>query len=128
MTAEVCMSRDEGSDSDADDEPVPPPPAPSDPFERARAALRDAKQARGLDPDAVDEEDVPVKRDVQSVLERAAAAREQAAVGRAGLEREARAREELARIKAGKSILAAPDEEDAEEPKPAENGPRPRRL
>lgn len=117
------MSHDEGSESD--DEVVP---SSSDPFERARAALRASREARGLDPDAEPEEEAPVKRDVESVLQRAAAAREQAAVGRAGLEREARAREELARIKAGKPITAAAGDDEAEEPTPPTNGPRPRRL
>ena len=121
------MSREDGSDSEDDETPVAPqpPPLPADPFERARAALRDAKHARGVDPEAETEEDVPLPLDPESVLARAAAARQQAAVGRKGLEREARAREELARLKGGVPSRPADDDSDNE---PTVTGARPRRL
>jgi len=121
------MSHEDGTDPE-DDVPVAPPRAPADPFERARAALRDAKHARGVDPEAETEEDVPLARDPQSVLARAAAAREQAAVGRKGLEREARAREELARLKGGGSPSRPVHADEDTENEPTVSAPRPRRL
>ena len=118
-------------DGDAPDAPEtpPPPPPPADPFERARAAIRASKEARGIDPDAPSEDDLPVSRDPESVLQRAAAARAQAAVGRKGLEREARAREELARLKGGGSLVPPKDPPvPGDDPAPPANEPRKRRL
>src|SRR5687767_12247897 len=97
-----------------------------DPLERARAAIRAAREARGLDPDAPDEDELPpldsddpLER-ARQALDRAAAAR--ASQGRKADEREQRAREELERLKAGGTTRAPVDPEaDTEEDK----APRP---
>ncbi|MEQ1569949.1 MAG: hypothetical protein ABMA64_30225 [Myxococcota bacterium] len=122
---------DEDMDIDPDDVPTVLAPAGEDPMERARAAIRAARLARGIDPDEEPEEPEPLPTDPiarsQAVLDRAASARAAASKGgKAGLAREARARDELRRLKAliG-DVPAAPDDVDSA-PTPAQ--PKKRKL
>jgi len=114
---------------------VPETPAPPDidPLDRAREALRAAREARGA---PAEEETAPpsVRADplahAEAALEAARVARDEAARGgRKAIEREQRAREELEKLKARGGGTSSPAKDppagDKETPPPA---PKPRRL